>query len=370
MKVPLWLAWRELVSRRFALVTAVAMVCTAVAFCTAIELVSRAREEAVATQIDHIGPALRLIPAGRTASDLARFELGADFFSLRDVERVRTGLSSRARGIERRLLLKLPLDGRAVPAIGVDPGRVITPFDALRRLRDGEIVLGNELAHRLKKKANDGISIKGSRFRVAAVLPETASAEDTALFLPLRTLQNLSDLPEAANEIRVFPAAGSGVDSAVAYLESEHPKVKVINTYRGETAEHDMGHSLYQHRRVLYLITASIVAMCIFIWSYLNVAERRLEVATVMAIGGTWMTVLCTIVLRAVVVSFMGALAGYAVGASIALVQDFESSFGVAFSSELLFVMTGGAVALSILGAFPASMVSAFKKHVMVLQEW
>jgi ABC-type lipoprotein release transport system permease subunit len=369
MKAAFWLAWRELVNRRSALVAGIALVSVAVALCTATELVSSAREAAVAAQIDHMGPALHLIPAGKTARDLARFDLGSGSFGNDEVERIYRSLSSWIRALEGRLLLRLPLEGRAASLIGIDPSRVISPFKVLGRLGDSDAVIGAELARSLGKEVGNELLIRGSRFRVAAVLPETASVEDLAAFLPLKRLQNLFEL-DTVNEIRVFPAPGASIEEIVSHLKSAQSQLRVINVHRGEAAEHEMGHTLRQHRRVLYMITALVVALCVFIWSYLNAGERSLEMATVVAIGGTGVTVLSMLVIRAAVVGFLGALLGYFAGASIALAQDLESAVGVAFSWKLLLAMSGGTVLVSILGACPASILSAFRKHVAVLQEW
>lgn len=92
--------------------------------------------------------------------------------------------------------------------------------------------------------------------------------------------------------------------------------------------------------------------------------------ATVVAVGGTGLTVLSMLVSRAAIVGFLGALAGYGAGALISLAQDFESTLVVVFSWRLPLVISGGSVALSILGALVASTFSAFREQVTVLQEW
>lgn len=370
MKPAFWLAWRELANRRAAFIAGIGMVAVAVTFCAAVELVSRAREAAVAAEIDHIGPALRLIPAGKTAGDLARFDLGSAAFTMQDARKLRSELSTWIRAVEGRLLLKVPVEGRTIAIIGVDPNLVISPLDALGRLGDSEAALGADLARRLRKKVGDEMVINSARFRVAAVLPETAGADDLALFLPLRPLQRLLDLPDGINEMRVFPAPAAPIERIASSVAANHPELNVINTYRGDTAEHGMSRSLLEHRRVLYVITASVIAFCILIWSYLNAGERRLEMATVVAIGGTGMTVLSMLVIRAAIVGFLGGLVGYAGGAFIALVQDFQPSVGVVLSWNLVCLMSGGAVVLSILGGLPASLLSAYREHVTVLQEW
>jgi putative ABC transport system permease protein len=350
--------------------TGLGMVSVAIALCAATELLSRAKEAAVAAQIDHMGPTLRLIPAGQTAYNLARFELGPDSFTIQDLHRVRRALSPWIRALDARLLSKVPLQGRAVPAIGIDPGRVISPFEDLAELDDRDVALGATLGHELESKTNNQIFVNGTRFRVAAILPETASPEDLAVFLPLGQLQSLLALPATINEIRVFPASRVSIESIIAEVKSNHPEMNVINTHRGDTAEHEISDTLVEHRRVLYAITALVVGLCIFIWSYLSADERKVEIATVVAIGGTAMTILSMLVARAAVVGLLGGVLGYLAGASIAVGQDLEWALGVAFSSKLVLAVTGSAVVVSILGASAGSIPSMLRRHTTLLQEW
>ncbi len=370
MKPTFWLAWRELMSRKTAFATGLAMVGVAVSLCAGTELVARSREAAIAADIDQIGPALRLIPAGKTVSDLARFELGTITFHERDASKLRAELSRWVRAVEGRLLLKVPVEGRMVSAIGIDPKRVLSPFDALTRLHDEDIAFGSGLAQKLGKSEGDQIVIKGMPFRVSTVLTETASADDLALYMSLGTMQALFQRAGSINEMRVYPLPGAPVERIASYLSANHKGINVLKTFRGEIAEGGMNQSLLQHRRVLYVITATVIAFCILVWSYLNAGERRLEMATVVAVGGTPVTVLSMLVVRAAIVGLLGAFAGYAVGATMSLVQDFSSAVTVVFAWRLLLVISVGTVILSVFGAMIASTFFAFRKHVTVLQEW
>ena len=69
MRPVAWLAVRELTVARSRAVIACATVAAAVALGVATESISRARESAIARQIDQIGPPLRIIPEGTTASN-------------------------------------------------------------------------------------------------------------------------------------------------------------------------------------------------------------------------------------------------------------------------------------------------------------
>lgn len=369
MKPALWLARREFTSRRFGGVVAVAVISIAVAFCAGIELLSRAKEAAIAAQIDQIGPALRIIPYGKTARDLARFELASAPFDSAVLRQLRRELGGSAASIEGRLLLRLPLGGRSTPVVGLAPNEVVSPFEQLQRLEADEIALGAELGSELGASTGDVLTVQGTPLRVIAVLPTTASPDDSALFLHRERLQALFGNPEALNELRIFPAPGADLDKMAASLKAHHPEMNVIETHRGETAEKSMNQGLRAHRHALYMTTAAVIAASLFIWSYVNANERLVEMATVVAIGGTGTTVLTILVARAVLVGFVGAVIGFAMGASIALVQDFGSAIRVMPSLDLAVVVTAGTAVLSGLGALPPAVLAGLQNHVQVLQD-
>ncbi|VAX35457.1 hypothetical protein MNBD_UNCLBAC01-1164 [hydrothermal vent metagenome] len=363
-----WLALLEFMNKKLSFITGIGMVAVVVALCTTTELISRARESATRNEINYIGPSLRLIPSGKTVKDLAAFELGSDYFSRDYFKKINKRLARYLRAVDGRLLLKISLNGTLLPVVGINPRDVISPFDVLHRLSKNDVTLGNELSLKLGKTKGDKIIIKNKEFNIVAVLAQTASMEDLALFMPLNSLQSLFGLLNKVNEIRIFPKEGQA-KMIMRKLKSKDKKVKVIYTPRGDVAEHKITGSLSEHRRVLYFIMAVIIALCLFIWSYLDLSERNIEMATVIAIGGTSMTVLEILAFKTAVVGFFGSIIGYMAGAMITLVQNYHAAVPVIWSWSLFFSISFGTVFFSIFGALPVSYSLAFQNHVKLLQE-
>ena len=369
MKAIFWLTWRELVRRKSFFITGIIIVSVGVALCTSVEFILKAREAAVAVEIDHIGPTFRLIPAGKTIKDLAIFDLGSDYFDRERINEMRKEFSSLTRALDSRLILKVPVNGMILPVIGIDSDRAISPFNALRRLSDNDVAIGKELALKMDKKEGDEVFIKNTKFNVVAILPHTASADDMAMFLSIKKLQHLFGFFDVVNEIRVFSLPGVGTGKIKDILKSSYPEISIISMYRGDVAEHQINRSLSQHRHTLYLIVAVVIALCIFIWSYLDSYERKIEVAIVIAVGGTAMTVFGMLICKTAFVGFMGAIIGYAAGAAIAITQDFSSAVSVIWSGSLLFMVCSGAVLFSVFATLPVSFLLIFREHVELLQE-
>lgn len=365
----IWLAWRELAERKSLFFAAIGLMALAAALCTSLELVMRARELAVQAQINNIGPALRLIPAGRTAGDLARFDLGAGYLTEDEVDMIGGEISPRVRSADARLLLNEPLEGTRAAIIGVSPRTVVSPFEELARLGDAEAALGSELARLRGKKKGDTIMFKGAGFRVAAVLAQSAGPEDAALFLPLRRLQTLAGLPGAVNEIRIFPRPGEDAGKIAASLKPARFRVSVIDAYRGAAAETEVGAGLARYRWAVYGIISVVAAFCVLIWSYLNARERTSELALIAALGGTGRTVLSILAVRAAIVGLAGAVLGCLAGAGFAFLQDPASALGAAWSWSLPLAVSAAALALGVLGALPVAFLAALGDHAAALQE-
>jgi len=225
------------------------------------------------------------------------------------------------------------------------------------------------LAKKMGKREGSTIRLYGSEFEVVGILGMTGAPEDLALFLQLEKLQNLTGLPKAVNEVRLYPRTGTSSEKIKAFLRTHYPQMNVIDTSRGETAEQEIGDSLRKHRWIVYVITALTVALCTFIASYLNARERWIEMATLVAVGSTGMMVSWLLLARAVILGLFGTLIGFLLGFILALLQDFESTMHITGMWSLFITIMGMVVGFSALGAVPASVTYALKQHVAALQE-
>lgn len=369
MTPALWLSFQELTKRRLGTAIAVSVIALAISFAAGLELVARAREAAVAADLDQIGPAIRIIPRGKTARDLARFELEFAPFNTEDVRRLRREYRSSVSSIEGRLSLKVPFRDRMIPVVGVATETVIVPFEDFRRLSEDELLIGAELASNLGVSVGQAFRIQGRSFKILAVLPETASEDDTAVFVHLRQLQRMFSFPDRFNEIRIFPAAGADVDALAASIAARHTDMTTLTTQRGETAEQAMHATLRDHRRVLYMVTGVVIAVSVLIWSYINGSERRLELATLVAVGGSAWTVVSMILTRGALLGAFGAVLGFLVGLVISLGQDLESTMRVLPALDLLGIVVVTSTILSATGALPAAWLVAVQDPVRILQD-
>lgn len=370
MKASLWLAWGELWARTRHFAGSIALVAAAVALFSATELVSRAREAAVASQIDYLGPSLRLVPAGVTSTELARFELSDMAIPEHTVSQLRSELSPWIHASEGRLLLNEPVDTVRSPIIGMAPDGGIGSLASVRTLSPGDVLLGADLARRLDRKVGERVRFLGRRWRVHGVLPPLGSSEDLAVVMQLPTLQEASGVGRSVNEIRLHAKPGAQMVEVTALLRSTHPELSVLSgADRGGVAERQTSATLRRHRKVVYWLTALAVGIGLTIAAHLNAAERRGEMAMLVAMGGTAISVLVTLVARAAIIGLAGGTVGYALGAGITIAQDAGAGLALAWSWTHPAAAIVVAAALGVAAAIPVSVHASYQNHVRPLQE-
>jgi hypothetical protein len=353
-----WLALRELAARRSRVALAVAVVATIAAAVTATELVARAREEAIGAQIDAMGPALTIVPRGTSAGALARYDLAGSLPPASE-ERVRAVLGRDLRSIERRLVLRREVAGVERPVVGAE-SLVIASADGTPA-----VAIGSELARLLGEPSS--VALGGRAYRVDRVLPSAGGIEDLAVFLPLDVARALGQVA-GVNELRLFLRAGISPRDAAARLSAGAIDASVIRADRGDVADGDAHASLARHRGVAYLVMASVAALCLLIAAHLDAAERRLELATLVAIGASRSTILGGLLVRSGVVAGAGAALGTLAGALLAAHQDPGAQLGVG-AWALAGTVVGAGVCVGLLAAGPTALAAVARDPVHELQE-
>lgn len=357
----LWLAMRELAARRRRVALAVLVVAAMGALATSMELVARAREEAVALQIDAMGPALTLVPRGATASALARLDLGDAVLPPSVEAATRAALGRDLRSVERRLVVQREVAGARVTIVGVEADALPPGVDTQEA-----VVLGSELAGRLGHVST--IVLAGREYRVGGVIASNGSSEDVALVMRIEALQALSGV-DGANALRLFFRAGVSPQDAEARLARAGVGATVIRSDRGEVADRETHESLARHRGVAYAVMAVVAGLCLLMAAHLDAAERRVELATLVAIGAARWTVLGVILARSSLVAVVGAAIGATAGAIVAVGQDLAVAAVVASAWRVTATTIAAALSLGILAAAPTALVSVARDPVRELQE-
>ncbi len=314
IRAGVWLAAHELRVRWPRVVLAAAVMAVLGGAAVTMELLARAREEAIAARIDSMGPPLTVVPTGTTAEALGRYDLGDALLPAGTAERVARTLGASLRRLEKRLVLNMEVEGRNVPVVGL-------PDDAWPDdlVRTPGIVVGAELARWLPP--GKSVKLGSEELAVLRQAPPAGSIDDATIFVPLPVAQRVSGAA-GFNEARIFLRAGARGEEAEARLSDALEGASIIRHDRGSVAGSEAQESLAAHRAAAYGMLAAVALLCLLIAAHLDAAERRLELATLVAIGTPSAGILSALLLRSVVTGAGGAALGAVVGTVLAAVQD------------------------------------------------
>lgn len=336
-----WLAARELRERRGRAAVAMAVVAAAAALVSGVEVLSRLRERAVAADLDAIGPPIVLRSSGEGPGLGARTEAA-----------VARTLGGALRRIERRLVTAR--EGSRPAVVGVEAG-----------VPAGGATAGAGLAGRLAP--GDEVRVAGRSFAVVGLRPSSADAEDFVVHVRLEELQAALG-SDAASELRVFLEPGADPAAARRKLAAAATGVLVSGIDRGEVAERGLQGSLAAHRRALYAFLALVAGLALLVAAHLDVAERRAELATLVAIGAPGSTLLGAVVTRSALVSVVGGFLGALLGSAVASVLAPEAAALAALAT--LPAVPAAAIAIGAAAALPAAVAAARRDPVPELQGW
>jgi Tfp pilus assembly protein PilN len=204
----------------------------------------------------------------------------------------------------------------------------------------GTVFVGFELAQ--GRKLGGSIEIAGRKFRIARLMPEQGSKEDITLAVNLADAQAILDKPGRVNQIMAIGCncAGSNLPNIRRQLAAILPDTRVTEFHtialaraeeRTAVAEQqakivaELAQSRAQVQRQLETLAGVLAPLVVFacaVWVGLlalaNVRERRAEIGLLRAIGKGSATIASLFLGKALLVGFLGAVAGFALGAWLA----------------------------------------------------
>ncbi|TSK07822.1 MAG: FtsX-like permease family protein [Geobacter sp.] len=225
---------------------------------------------------------------------------------------------------------------------------------------ENELLLGSDASNVLNASSGDTIEIKGETFKVAGVLEQTGSQDDSLVFVSLRKAQKMLG-KEGKITMAEVAALCSGCpigDMVNQIAEKLHDtKVSAIQ----QVVEGRLK-ALDQFKRFSYAMAGVVVfigSLIVFVTMMGSVNERTTEIGVFRAIGFRKSHVMRIILLEAALVSLLAGFLGYAVGmggAKVALPLMAESkSAQLIWDSSVAFGSIGLALTLGLLASlYPA----------------
>ncbi|MCC6179972.1 MAG: ABC transporter permease [Chloroflexi bacterium] len=251
-----------------------------------------------------------------------------------------------------------------VSTMGVDgdpsdiPGALVLKEGRWLR-RTNEVMLGARLARERGFTLGDSIRLNGRDFQVVGIgrLRGFGFNADSVAYLDLRSLQQRSAVGDVVNTIAIWSSSPAATRTGLADLDS-------LSVYDPDELVHlaeQANQSGVVIRWILVVMILTIAALFVANMLSRSVAERRLEFATLRAIGVPRRTILASVAAEALVISAsafvvglgISSVFGYLIDSTIAPAYGIESLYSTDLS--LFGVVLALALGLGLLaGVFPA----------------
>ncbi len=223
-----------------------------------------------------------------------------------------------------------------------------------------ELLLGSDAAKVLSVDTGGSILIKGESFKVAGILGQTGSQDDSLLFVSLKKGQSLLGKEGKISLVEVAAlCSGCPIADMVTQIAEKLPDARVSAIQ--QVVEGRLK-ALGQFRRFSYAMAAVVLfigSLIVFVTMMGSVNERTTEIGVFRAIGFRKSHIMRIILLEAFLVSLLAGILGYAfgmVGAKVALPFMAESGDAqLLWDSSVAFGAVGLAVALGVVASiYPA----------------
>jgi len=225
---------------------------------------------------------------------------------------------------------------------------------------DNELLLGSDASKVLNVAAGDSLRIGGEAFKVAGVLDQTGSQDDSLVFAPLGKAQKLLGKEGKITLAEVAAlCSGCPIGDMVVQIAEKLPDAKVSAIQ--QVVEGRLK-ALNQFKRFSYAMAGVVVfigSLIVFVTMMGSVNERTTEIGVFRAIGFRKSHIMRIILLEAALVSLLAGLVGYGAGmggAKLALPFMAEAK-----NAKLIWDawIAGGSIALALVLGLVASLYPA-----------
>lgn len=206
-------------------------------------------------------------------------------------------------------------------------------------VKPGEIIVGFDLQRTLDLKTGGSVVLMGRTFRIAKTYPQRGTKDDITMWIPLREAQELLDLRGRINAIWALNCNCFTIDRLAevrAEIAQALPETQVIElagqaTARAEARkrayedalkaleDEETGRRAWQHQMeslaaVLFPVLTIAACLWVGLLAWINVRDRRSEIAILRAIGTGAPTIQAIFLGRAALVGLAGSVSGAAAG--------------------------------------------------------
>lgn len=196
----------------------------------------------------------------------------------------------------------------------------LVPYRGRKPAGPDDVVLGNLVAAKLQKPVGAPLVVNGHTFRVASILSEQGSQEDSLVFADLARVQRVVRRPGAISLIEVgLKSQSVPVARIVDQLSGAMPEAKVSAVGQIVASNQNVAAVVAKFAGGLVAVVLVVGSLIVLTTMMASVNERTGEIGLFRAIGFRRLQIMWIIIVEAVVLSGIAGVAGFVLGTSAAL---------------------------------------------------
>jgi putative ABC transport system permease protein len=281
---------------------------------------------------------------------------------------------------------KVPWRGMEVILTGISPEEVVPPGKPKSpmsfSIKEGNVYIGFEIAHKLGLKEGDTVNILGKSFIVKKCLSESGSVDDIRIYGNLHDMQKILNSEGQINEIKALECLclietdGWKEDPLAVVREQLReilPKAKVVLIKSIAEAREKQRQMIKKYLELIIPFVLVVSAVWIGVLSLMNVRERRMEIGIMRALGYGSFKIGTLFLGKAVLIGLIGAFLGFVVGEGIALLYGPEIFKVTARMIKPAYGLLGwsliAAPAFAALSSFIPAVIAVTEDPALILRE-
>jgi putative ABC transport system permease protein len=349
------LVFKETFQRSNQLISSLTAITLGIAVIVGIKNISVYSEKAVSRELDALGANVLILPKSATVQDY----YSADFQEEEIPENyVDVLINSDIQGLDNlspKLSIPVEVDGQKTVLTGIlpknefkskatwqgalgvfsrpegcgtianIPGLTDSTKTQVRKrviedLAENAILVGGDIAQKLKLQEGDSLRILKQTFFVNAVLPVTGTVDDNRIFAHLHTVQGLSNRQASLNVIEIIGCCSEISKGLIQKLNKLLPDAKVVTITQIVSTQINTNKMMNNLSLLLLIIIIVIGGASIANYMFANVYERRREIGILMAMGAKPSWIVKLFLLKSLFIGLTGGVIGYILGTLIAVV--------------------------------------------------
>jgi len=378
----LWLRKSQLISGLLAITLGIGVI-------VGIRSFSVVSEKAVAVNLDNLGANILVLPQSSSVDNYYAADIDASTFPEDYVERLVTSTIPGVDNISPKLTRRVKVGNENIVLTGILPkseiaskpiwqqaglvGEALTASCAptgpkkyadakLQRtgidtLANNDCFVGSGIASRLNLKEGSNLTIMEKEFAVAKLLPETGTVDDDRVFANLHTVQALLGTGEQISAIEIMGCCSEISDGLLGKLRNVLPDTRITTIGQIVSTQIENNKLMSKISLVFLIIIVFVGGISIGNYIWANVNERRKEIGILRMIGYHKQHIYYILVLKALLMGFVGGIAGYILGTLAAMWLGPQFS-GIAVSP--LYILLPASVIISVFISVTGSLIPAY----------